>query len=85
MHYLLCCASVPSSPQRDVSAAGCPKGEPPGLGFITDSGVIGTKAFVAACYRRFEGHFACRHPKQPQAIAGLDGVFSLVRLRAAPT
>jgi len=36
-------------------------------------------------YRRFEGHFACRHPKQPQAIAGLDGVFSLKRLRAAPT
>jgi len=53
--------------------------------YFTDSGVIGTKAFVAECYRRFEGHFACRHPKQPQAIAGLDGMFSLKRLRAAPT
>ncbi|MDZ4183825.1 MAG: transposase [Desulfuromonadales bacterium] len=53
--------------------------------YFTDSGVIGTKAFVADCYRRFEDHFACRHPKKPQAVDGLDGVFSLKRLRAAPT
>ncbi|MDW7712271.1 MAG: hypothetical protein SCH98_17525 [Deferrisomatales bacterium] len=47
--------------------------------------MIGSKAFVAECYRRFEGHFSCRHPKKPHAVAGLDGVFSLKRLRAAPT
>jgi hypothetical protein len=43
--------------------------------------VIGTKRFVAECYRRFEDHFACKHPKKPQQIAGIEGVFSLKRLR----
>jgi REP element-mobilizing transposase RayT len=48
---------------------------------FTDSGVIGTKHFVAECYRRFEDHFACRHPKKPHPLAGVDGVFTLKRLR----
>ncbi|MBI5016136.1 MAG: hypothetical protein HZB55_11720 [Deltaproteobacteria bacterium] len=48
---------------------------------FTDSSVIGTKRFVTECYRRFEDHFACRHPKRPQPVTGLDGVFSLKRLR----
>ena len=51
--------------------------------YFTDSGVIGTKQFVAACAVRFESHFTCRHPKKPQSIAGLDGIFSLKRLRNA--
>ena len=76
---------APATSRFRGTAARCPQGEHPGRGFITDSGVIATKAFVAECYRRFEGHFACLHPKQPQAIATLDGVFSLKRLRAAPT
>ena len=49
--------------------------------YFTDSGVIGTKAFVAACYQRFETCFACRHPKKPQPVAGVEGMFSLKRLR----
>jgi REP element-mobilizing transposase RayT len=51
--------------------------------YFTDSGVIGTKRFVAECYRRFEDHFACKHPKRPHPIAGIEGVFSLKRLRKA--
>ena len=43
--------------------------------------MIGTKQFVADCYQRFEDHFACKHPKKPQPVAGIDGVFSLKRLR----
>jgi hypothetical protein len=51
--------------------------------YFTDSGVIGSKEFVARCYRLFEGHFTCRHAKRPRGIAGLDGVFSLKRLSEA--
>jgi len=51
--------------------------------YFTDSGVIGSRRFVAECYTRFERHFACRHPKKPQPITGLEGVFSLKRLRTA--
>ena len=51
--------------------------------YFTDSGVIGTKAFVAACYQRFETCFACRHPKKPHPVVGVEGVFSLKRLRKA--
>ena len=48
---------------------------------FTDSGVIGTKEFVSACYWRFRHHFTCRHEKKPRPIKGLDGVFSLKKLR----
>ncbi len=48
---------------------------------FTDSGVIGTKEFVSACYWRFQHHFTCRHEKKPRPIKGLDGVFSLKKLR----
>lgn len=49
--------------------------------YFTDSGVIGTKAFVSKCYWRFQHHFTCRHEKKPQAIKGLEDVFSLKKLR----
>ena len=52
--------------------------------YFTDSGVIGTKEFVSACYRRFAHHFTCRHEKKPQRIGGLDGVYFLKRLRSMP-
>jgi REP element-mobilizing transposase RayT len=52
--------------------------------YFSDSGVIGTKEFVSSCYRRFEHHFTCRHEKKPQRIRGLEGVYSLKRLRAKP-
>ena len=55
-----------------------------GTRYFTGSGVIGSKEFVSTCYRRFEHHFTCRHEKKPQRIGGLDGVYSLKRLRAAP-
>jgi hypothetical protein len=48
--------------------------------YFTDSGVIGTKEFVARCYQRFKTHFACRNEKRPRPIAGLEGVYSLKRL-----
>jgi hypothetical protein len=51
--------------------------------YFTDSGVIGTKEFVSRCYRRFAGHFTCRHEKRPRPISGLDGIYSLKRLSEA--
>ncbi|MBI5015358.1 MAG: hypothetical protein HZB55_07680 [Deltaproteobacteria bacterium] len=52
--------------------------------YFTDSGVIGMKHFVAGCYQRFQDCFACKHPKRPQPVAGIEGVFALKRLRNAP-
>jgi hypothetical protein len=48
--------------------------------YFTDSGVIGTKAFVSRCAQLFEHHFSSRHAKRPRPIAGLPGVYSLKRL-----
>lgn len=48
--------------------------------YFTDSGVIGTKTFVARCSRLFERHFRSRHAKRPRPIAGLPGLYALKRL-----
>ena len=48
--------------------------------YFTDSGVIGTKAFVSRCATLFESHFTSRHPKHPRPIAGLPGMYALKRL-----
>jgi hypothetical protein len=48
--------------------------------YFTDSGVIGTKAFVSRCSQLFESHFTSRHPKRPRPIAGLPGMYALKRL-----
>jgi putative transposase len=48
--------------------------------YFTDSGVIGTKAFVSRCSTLFETHFSSRHTKRPRPIAGLPGVYALKRL-----
>ncbi len=48
--------------------------------YFTDSGIIGTKDFVARLYQSFKEHFSSRHEKRPRLIQGLDGVFSLKRL-----
>ena len=48
--------------------------------YFTDSGVIGTKAFVSRCATVFERHFSSRHAKRPRPIAGLASVYSLKRL-----
>ncbi len=48
--------------------------------YFSDSGIIGTKAFVAGNFQRFKGHFTCRHAKRGNAILGLDGICSMKRL-----
>ena len=47
---------------------------------FTDSGVIGTKTFVARCSALFAHHFTSRHTKRPRPIAGLPGMYALKRL-----
>ena len=48
--------------------------------YFTDSGVIGSKAFVARQYEVFEDYFNSRRPKKPIPIEGLEGCFSLKQL-----
>jgi len=48
--------------------------------YFTDSGIIGTKAFVEHLYQGFKHHFTSRHEKRPKVIKGLKGVYSLKRL-----
>ena len=51
--------------------------------YFTDSGIIGSKEFVAANYQRFKNLFNSKHEKKPKAIKGLDGLYSLKRLSEA--
>jgi putative transposase len=48
--------------------------------YFTDSGIIGSKEFVAEHYRRFRHLFHSKHEKKPKPIKGLDGMYSLKRL-----
>ncbi len=48
--------------------------------YFTDSGIIGTKAFVNRHFQRFKGHFECKHDKRGNAIPGLVGIYSMKRL-----
>ena len=48
--------------------------------YFTDSGIIGSKEFVAANYRRFKDLFNSKHEKKPKPIKGLAGMYSLKRL-----
>ena len=48
--------------------------------YFTDSGIIGSKAFVAENYRRFKHLFYSKHEKKPKPIKGLNGMYSLKRL-----
>jgi hypothetical protein len=48
--------------------------------YFTDSGIIGSREFVAGTYRQFKHLFQSKHEKKPRAVKGLDGVFSLKRL-----
>jgi len=48
--------------------------------YFTDSGIIGSKEFVAENYKRFKHLFYSKHEKKPRPIKGLDGVYSLKRL-----
>jgi REP element-mobilizing transposase RayT len=51
--------------------------------YFTDSGIIGTREFVARHSKRFHDHFACKKEKIPLKVQGLDGVYSLKRLSKA--
>ena len=44
---------------------------------FTDSGVIGSKEFVARHARQFHERLACKREKKPREVEGLNGVFSL--------
>jgi REP element-mobilizing transposase RayT len=48
--------------------------------YFTDSGIIGSRGFVERIYQEFKTCFFSKHEKQPKAIKGLEGVFSLKRL-----
>jgi REP element-mobilizing transposase RayT len=48
--------------------------------YFTDSGIIGSKEFVAQNYQRFKHLFYSKHEKKPKPIKGLKGMYSLKRL-----
>jgi putative transposase len=51
--------------------------------YFTDSGIIGSKAFVDRVYGQFKDHFSSKHEKKPKTIKGLVGLYSLKRLSEA--
>ena len=48
--------------------------------YFTDSGIIGSKEFVAENYQRFKHLFYSKHEEKPKPIKGLEGMYSLKRL-----
>ena len=48
--------------------------------YFTDSGIIGSKAFVSSHYQRFQHLFASKYRKIPKPVKGLCGIYSLKRL-----
>jgi REP element-mobilizing transposase RayT len=48
--------------------------------YFTDSGIIGSKAFVSTHYQRFQHLFASKNRKIPKPVKGLSGIYSLKRL-----
>jgi hypothetical protein len=48
--------------------------------YFTDSGIIGSKEFVAEHYQRFKHLFYSKHEKKPKPVKGLAGMYSLKRL-----
>ena len=48
--------------------------------YFTDSGIIGSKDFVAENYQRFKHLFHSTHEKKPKPVKGLEGMYSLKRL-----
>jgi putative transposase len=51
--------------------------------YFTDSGVIGSKAFILRCSQLFAHHFSSHHAKRPRPIVGLPGMYALKRLSEA--
>jgi putative transposase len=48
--------------------------------YFTDSGIIGSKAYVSSLYLVFKHHYSARKVKVPKRISGLEGLYSLKRL-----
>ncbi len=48
--------------------------------YVSDSGIIGSKAFVSRKYQQFKDIFHSKHEKKPKPVKGLDGIYSLKRL-----
>ena len=48
--------------------------------YFTDSGVIGSKAFVADAFNRFQDVFQNPGSRKPKPVHGLSGVYSLKKL-----
>jgi putative transposase len=51
--------------------------------YFTDSGIIGSKAYVSSLYLAFKDHYAAKREKDPKRVIGLEGVYSLKRLAEA--
>lgn len=48
--------------------------------YFTDSGIIGSKEFVAKHYQQFKHLFQSKNEKIPKPIQGLSGIYSMKRL-----
>jgi putative transposase len=48
--------------------------------YFTDSGIIGSKAFVSNHYQQFKHLFQSKNEKIPKPIEGLAGIYSMKRL-----
>jgi hypothetical protein len=48
--------------------------------YFTDSGIIGSKEFVAKQYQEFKHLFQSKNEKIPKPIQGLSGIYSMKRL-----
>jgi putative transposase len=51
--------------------------------YFTDSGVIGSKAYVSNLYFAFKHLYGAKREKIPKRVTGLEGVYSLKRLSEA--
>ena len=48
--------------------------------YFSDSGIIGSKAYVSNLYLDFKDRYGAKREKIPKRITGLEGVYSLKRL-----
>jgi hypothetical protein len=48
--------------------------------YFSDSGIIGSKEFVATHYQKVKHLFQGKHEKKPKSVKGLEGMFSLKHL-----
>jgi putative transposase len=51
--------------------------------YFTDSGIIGSKAYVSNLYLDFKDRYGAKREKVPKRVTGLEGVYSLKRLSEA--